>query len=197
VVVVEFEGADAGGIGLEGEYEDFAHESHVFGDILGDTVCRSGSIGFFEGGFPALEFTALSGAADALFDFANGVEVFVEFLLIAATDGAAEGAGIFEDSIKDAAIGAGGFVAEESIEGEGGEDFQRGWRGRGAPGDMAAVEHGVVFVDGWVGFFAAEHEAGDFDLTCVMLSDELVDAGAGADSATGFERCSAEEISGL
>ncbi|MFM1941924.1 MAG: hypothetical protein RI897_906 [Verrucomicrobiota bacterium] len=64
MIIVEFQRGDTGGIGLESEHEDIAHESHVLGDVLGDAVGRALYIGFGERGAPALEFALFP----ALFD---------------------------------------------------------------------------------------------------------------------------------
>jgi hypothetical protein len=59
---------------------------------------------------------------------------------------------------------------------------------------MTAVQHGVVFVDGRVGFFTPEDQAGDFGGLAVRLCQQLVDAGATANAATGFQWSTAEPV---
>lgn len=117
VVVIEFEGGDACGIRLESEDEDVAHQSHMLGDVLGDTIGGAIDIGFIEGWFPALEFASFASVRDALFDIADGVEIFIEFALVAAADLTTDITGVFEDGIKYALIGAMVFVFEEAVEG--------------------------------------------------------------------------------
>ena len=197
VVVVEFERGDAGGVGLEAEDEDIGHEAHVFGDVLGDAVGGAGFVWFCQSRAPALEFAALAGVFEALFDIADGVEVFVELVLIVAAEVAAEGRGVVEDGIEDAAVAFACAFLEETVEGESGVDFEGGWGSWRAPRDVGAVEHGVVLVDGGVGFFAAEDETGDLGGAAVVGSDDLVEAGAGADFAAGGEGSAAEEVAGL
>ena len=147
MIVIEFEGRDASGVGLESEDEDIAHESHVFGDILWDSIGGSIDIGFIKGWFPALEFASFSGVCDTLFDIAHRVEVFIEFALIATADLTADISGVFEDGIKDALVRAMVFVFEEAVEGECGVEFERSGCCWARPGDVRAIDHRVIFMD--------------------------------------------------
>jgi hypothetical protein len=55
----------------------------VLADVLRDAVGGAGSVRLFEGRAPSLQLAALAGVLDALLDFPDGVEVFVELLLVA------------------------------------------------------------------------------------------------------------------
>ncbi|MEY5013989.1 MAG: hypothetical protein RIS92_347 [Verrucomicrobiota bacterium] len=54
MVVVEFEGRDAGRVRLKSEHHYVHHEAHVFRNVLRNSVSGSGAVRFFEGGPPAL-----------------------------------------------------------------------------------------------------------------------------------------------
>ena len=99
----------------------------MFGDVLGDAVGGAGFVRFCESWAPALEFAALAGVFEALFDIADGVEVFVELVLIVAAEVAAEGGGVVEDGVEDAAVAFACAFLEETVEGESGVDLEGGW----------------------------------------------------------------------
>jgi hypothetical protein len=119
VVVVEFQGAEAGGVRLKGEDEDIGHEAHVFLDVLGDAIGWARHIGLGEGRSPSLEFALASGLFDALFHLADGVKIFIDFLSIRVPQTAAQATGVGEDGIEHALIAAAGLGFEEAVEGEG------------------------------------------------------------------------------
>ena len=112
-------GGDAGGVGLEGEDIEVAHDLHVFaafvavGDFdfdgrgIGAAVVARAEAGFFEGG---VVLTCFDGG-DAAFDGADRVEVFVEFVLIRGWEVFAEVSGTAEDEVEHLAVerrGSGG-----------------------------------------------------------------------------------------
>ena len=66
-----------------------------------------------------------------------------------------------------------------------------------APGDMRAVEHRVILVHRRVRLLATEHEARYFGRLSIPLREQLIDACAGADLATGRERRTGKEVAGL
>jgi hypothetical protein len=82
---------------------------------------------------------------DAAFEFADRVEVFVEFELIVAAETGAEGSGVIEDEVEEGAAvggalevcGGGGAAGvedpEETLEGELGVDFAGDGLGGRAP----------------------------------------------------------------
>ena len=115
VIIVELECADARGVSLEGEHEDVAHQSHVLHDILRIPVLRARHVGLGERGPPALQFAAAAGALDPLFHFADGVQIFVELLLILPADVAPKIFGIAQYSIKYAAVAGLGFIFKQPI----------------------------------------------------------------------------------
>ncbi|MEY5013990.1 MAG: hypothetical protein RIS92_348 [Verrucomicrobiota bacterium] len=49
---------------------------------------------------------------------------------------------------------------------------------------MGAVEHGIVFMNGGIGLFTGEHEAGHLGVASIRLREDLIKAGAGADIAS-------------
>jgi hypothetical protein len=90
VVVVQLQGADASGIGLKGQDQDVAHQSHVFDDVLRVSVLRSRHVGTGQRRAPALQLASLAGLVQPLFEFAHGIQILVQPLLIGAADVAAE-----------------------------------------------------------------------------------------------------------
>src|SRR5439155_26630791 len=62
---------------------------------------------------------------------------------------------------------------------------------------MRAIEHGVVFVHRGIGFLAAEDEARYLGRASVTLREQLVDAGARPNLATGGQWCAREQIASL
>ncbi len=93
MIVVELEGTDAGGVGLEPEDHDVGHQAHVVGDVLGDAVGGAGDVGGGEGGAPAFETAALAGGLDPHLDIPDGVEGCAgeEVACLGAVDVALEG----------------------------------------------------------------------------------------------------------
>ena len=158
-------GGDAGGVGLEGEDIEVAHDLHVFaafvavGDFdfdergVGVEPVARAEAGIFEGG---VVLTGFDGG-DAAFDGADGVEVFVEFVLIAAGEVFAEIASAAEDEVEHLAVEWGGFgglalggrFAEEPVEDVARVGFGGDWLGGGAiaaVGVVSLVEALLVFL---------------------------------------------------
>ena len=86
MIVVEFECAESGGIGLKGEHQDVGHETHVLTDVLRDAVGGTRDVWLGKRGSPALQFASLGSAFNLPFDFSDRVEVFIQFELISGTD---------------------------------------------------------------------------------------------------------------
>ena len=94
MVVVELERADPGGVGLEAQDEDVAHQTHVLADVLGNSVGRTWDVRLFEGRPPSLKLAPAARALDSLLDFTHRIEIFVELALVARADRAAEIVGV-------------------------------------------------------------------------------------------------------
>ena len=71
VIVVQFQGAETRGIGLETEDEDIGHEAHVLGNVLRNAIGGTRDVGLGQGRTPALQFSLFAGLVDALFDVAH------------------------------------------------------------------------------------------------------------------------------
>ena len=178
VVVVEFQRGDTRGVGLESENHDIHHEAHVLCDVLRDTVGRARSVRLFDGWAPALEFSTFPGVLEPFLDISDAFEIFVKFVLIILAQCFADGFCVGEHGIEHADVCGRAFVFEEAVEREGGIEFEGCWGGGRAPGDVGAVEHGIVLVDGRVRLFAGQHEARDLGVASVGLCEDLVEAGS-------------------
>ena len=183
------DGGDAGGVGLEGEGHEFEHEPGVLGHVGGDAV---------GGGFDALGpgRCGLFGGFDALFEFADGVEIFGEFALVGAAERGGEKLGFAANHVENAFLVAGFagvtvlytavVVAEEAFEDGAGADFSR-VRGRGGPpGDGVGVGAAVAVVAAAAlhPFFAAEFEGGETGFAVEAAGRDLIDRDAGLQVAT-------------
>ena len=197
MVVVELEGADPGGVGLESQHKDVAHEAHVFDDILGVAVFRPGDVRLGQGRAPALEFPAPAGVVDAFLDLAHRVEVLVELLLVTAADPAPQVVCVLQHGIENAPVATSGAVLEKLVKGEGGVDFQRCRSRWAGPRDMRAVEHRIILVDRGVRLFAAQHQARNLRLVPDPLSNDLIDAGSTANRSARCQRGAGEQVAGL
>ena len=98
-VVLDHEGGDARGVGLEGEGEQVVHEPEVFGEVGGDAV----GLGEFSLGGGGLEFRGL---LDADFGFAEGGEVFVELAAVGRAEARLQGFGVGANEVEDGAAAA-------------------------------------------------------------------------------------------
>ncbi len=112
MVIVELKGADSRGIGLEGQYQDIAHQLHVVDDVLRIAILGTGDVGTGQGRSPALQFTALAGSFNPLFHFADLVEILIQFLPVEPTDTTTQVLGICQDCIQDTLISLLGLVFE-------------------------------------------------------------------------------------
>ena len=83
MVVIQLEGGDAGGIGLEAQNHNVTHQSHVLGNVLRNAVFGAFCRWLVSDGFLALQLAALAGTADAALDLTHAFEVFIELALIA------------------------------------------------------------------------------------------------------------------
>ena len=82
MIVVQLQRAHARGVGLEGEDQDVAHEPHVFGDVLRDAVGGAAMLGV-RAWAASLAIRRVGRRVDALLDFADRIEIFIELALIA------------------------------------------------------------------------------------------------------------------
>ena len=133
VVVVQLQGADTGGISLERQHEDVTHQSHVLDNILRVAVLGARHVRFPKGWSPTLNLTAFAGAFDALLHFADGVQIFVELLLVQPTDVAAQILRVRQHRIEHALVASLRLVLEELIKRQRGINLQRGGCSRTAP----------------------------------------------------------------
>ena len=90
VVVVELERADARGVGLKRQYKQVTHDAHVLNDVLRIAIVRARYVWLGQSRPPALQLAAFAGALDSFLHLTDGVEVFVEFLLVEPADVAAQ-----------------------------------------------------------------------------------------------------------
>lgn len=176
-------GADAGGVGLEGEDVEITHDLHVFAALVADgdfdfdgrgirgAVAAGGEAGFFEGGF----FLAELDGGDAALDGADAVEVFIELLLVVLREFFSQIFGAGDDEIEHGAIerlglgggGAGGAAAaaggaaliEEAVEDVAGIDLG----GDGLGGGAEAAVGVVAFVEPLLIFFVRLRHGGELE----------------------------------
>ncbi len=197
VIVVEFEGRNPRRICLESKDHDINHEAHVFGDVLRNTVRWAWLVRFFEGWSPSLEFAAFPRILETFLNVADAFKVLIQLLLIILAQCLADGGRVGKNCVEHADVRGRAFVLEQAIERERWVKLQRCWGCRRAPRDVGAVQHGVVFMDGGVGLFTGEHEAGHLGVASVGLGEELIEAGARADIASGSDGGAREHITGL
>ena len=133
VVVVELQGGDAGGVGLETQHQQITHQPHVFPDVLRDAVGRTFDIRFVEGGPPALQLAALAGIVDALLHVPHGVEILIKLALVTAADVPPQILGILHHRIQHALVPGRDLILEEPVEGQRRIQFQRRGGGRRTP----------------------------------------------------------------
>jgi hypothetical protein len=159
VIIVELERTDTRGIGLEGQHEQVAHESHVLTDVLRDSIRGSWHVWLLKSRAPTLQFAALSGSLDPLLHLANRVEIFIQFALVGLADGFANILRVFEHGIQNTLVPLLDLVLEKAVECQRGIKFERGWRGGRGPGDVRAVKHRIVLVNRRVRLLASQHKA--------------------------------------
>ena len=197
VIVVQLEGGDPRGVGLESEHQDVAHELHVLGNVLRDAVGRAGHIRLGQRRPPALQFALLAGMVDALFHVANRVEILVELAAVVEADLPAQALRIGQDGIEHTAIALFVGILEQPVEGQRRINFQRRGSRRRGPRNVRAVEHRVVLVDRRVGLLAAQHQARHLGGPALRLRHKLVQAGARTNLATRGQGRSGEQVAGL
>lgn len=143
-VVGEHEGADAGGVGTEGDGHEVVHEPDMIAVALG-----------YAGGFLVVGHLVAEVfvACDALFDLAYGGHVFVEFGAIGGGGVLVDASGVFEYEVEHAAVECAAFGilygiagAEEAFEDGAGVAFGRHGGGGTAPGEVKLVGAGVAGV---------------------------------------------------
>ena len=197
VVVVQLEGGDPRGVGLEPEHQDVAHELHVLGDVLRDAVGRAGHVGLRQRRPPPLQLPLLAGIVDALLHVADRIEVLVELAAVVEADLPAQTLRIGQDGIEHTAVALLVGILEQPVEGQRRIDLQRRGGRRRRPRDVRAVEHRVVLVDRRVGLLAAQHQARHLGRPALGLGHELIEAGARADLAARGQRCPGKQVARL
>ena len=156
-----------------------------------------GNVGLVEGWAPALHLAPVAGLLDALLDLAHRVQVLVQLVLIVGADVPPQAMGFVQHRVQHTPVSALDAVLEQPVESQGGVDFQGGGsRGR-APGDVRAVEHGVVLVDPRIGPFATDHQAGHLGGAPIALGHHLVEAGPGTNLAAVGQRRPGKQVAGL
>ncbi len=167
-VAADFEGGDAGGVGLKGEGDQLIKHGQIFDAVaVGRAIKRGLGLGLVG---PALaEF-------EALFDVAHGGEVFVELGFVFAVDLTGEAVGFFEDGVEDggldlvflnaAGLAVFGVANEQSFEEFGGASDGRDADAGLGPGDLAAAVDAA---------FGADGEGGETGLEADFIGQVLVD----------------------
>ena len=197
VVVVELERADARGVGLERQHEQVAHDAHVLDNVLRVAVRRARNVRLGQSRSPALQFAAFAGALDSFLHLTDGVEVFVEFLLVEPADVASQILRVRQHGVEYAPVAGLRLVLEHLVERQCGVYLERRRRSRATPRDVRAVQHRVILVHGGVRLFTAQHEARQLGSMANLLRDKLIDTGAGLNPPPGGQRRAGEQVAGL
>jgi hypothetical protein len=109
---------------------------------------------------PALETVLGGGALNALFDFADRGEVFLELVLVAGVELALDAVGLVLDEFEDTLVASQAGGVEKAVKDLAGEDLGRDGRGFGTPGHGGGVNGGGAAGKAVAGGLGAEGEAG-------------------------------------
>ena len=167
-------------------------------DVLRQSVGGALPVRLLQCRSPTLQHSLLPRLLDSPFHLADRVEVLIELVPVQGADAPPEVRRLLQDGIQHAVIaGFGATFPEEAVKGQGRIDLQRSGCGGRAPGDVGAVEHGVVLVDAGDRPFASQDQAGHLGPSPQALGQHLVDAGAGTNLSPGRQQRSGEQIAGL
>ena len=197
VVVVQLERADARSIGLERQHKQVAHQAHMLDDVLRVAVLRARDIRLGQCWPPALQFTSFAGTLNSLFNLPDGIQIFVELLLVESADVAAQIPRIGQHRVEHTMVASLRLVFKHLVECQRGIDLEWRRRGRTAPRDVRTIEHRVILMHRRVRLFTAQHEARQLGSVSNVLRHQLITAGAGLNPPARGQRRTGEQVTCL